>query len=57
MPFLSAEESYQTPSSLLLPALNVLRAIQLNEQGHDCMYQYKIDPAIKDLEQLLEMMK
>jgi hypothetical protein len=55
--FGTPEESYQTPSSLILPALNVLRAIQLNEQGHDCMYQYKINPAINDLETLLEMMK
>jgi len=55
--FGTAEENHQSPSSLILPALNVLRAIQLNEQKHDCMYQYKIYPAIKDLETLLEMMK
>jgi len=39
--------------NLVCPALNILRAIELNVQEHECVYQPKIKTAVDNLLKLV----
>ena len=43
--------------SLLVPALNILRAMEIGLQEHECVYQSRVSEATRNLCKLIELSK
>lgn len=48
-------ETKEPISSLVCPALNILRAIEMNMQEHECVYKPVVGKAINNLLKLMEV--